>query len=198
MSWRALGRLALLLALAEAGAASGGTSPDAVADTFVRFCGQTNGAAEAALQRADAAGWEVPPPKALTPVPYGSGKWVELRGRWSRSGGGLRVLQVGTIRDPDGKTALVCTVAETPPPGSASDIAATRRALQRWVGGPPLQATGSFAIFAYRLLGGRRAPVPTSQDPLAGDAVRTHPEMMLVSLVDVFGITPTITLMRWR
>lgn len=192
-----LGRLILLLALVEAGAASGGDSPSAASDNFIRFCGNTNGEAEAALQRADDAGWAVPPAKALTPVPFGSGKWVELRGRWSRSEGVLWILQVGTIRDDDGRSALVCTVAETPAPGSKIDITAIRRALQLWVGGPPLKATDHFAIFAYRLVDGRRLPIPTSQDPFARDMVRTHPEMMLVSLVNVFGITPTITYMRW-
>jgi hypothetical protein len=196
MSWRAL--LVLAFALARAGAAPAAASPSLVSDMFVRFCGDTNGEAEAALQRADAAGWAVPPPMALTFVPFGSGKWIELRGRWSRAEGVLRILQVGTIRDPDGKEALVCTVAETPSPGSKTDISPIMHALQLWVGGPPLKVNAGNAIFAYRLVGGRRVPLSASQDPFAGDAVRTHPEMILVSLADVFGITPTITFMRWR
>src|SRR5215469_11770060 len=130
----ALGRLILLLAFVEGGTATASLS--AASDVFIRFCGDTNGEAEAALQRADAAGWAVPPANALTPVPFGSGRWVELRGRWSRSEGVLRVLQVGTIRDDDGRNALVCTVAETPAPGSKIDITEIRRALELWVGGP--------------------------------------------------------------
>jgi len=196
--------LALLtLTFAGAGVASAWAATPApllpLSDAFVRFCGDTSGDADRALQQADAAGWAVPPAMTLTPVPFGSGKWIELRGRWNRSPEGvLMVVEVGTIRDPDGGVALVCTVAETPPPGAKPDFDAIEGALQHWVGAAPMKASKGFAIFGYRVAGAQRVALTASQDPFAGAAARPQPDTALVSLVDVFGITPTITYMRWR
>ena len=79
-----------------------------------------------------------------------------------------------------------------------SDFTGTRRALERWVGGFPVRASEGVAIFAYRIAGAERVALTGSQDLLVGDTVRTQPDMVPVSLVDVFGITPTITYMRWQ
>jgi hypothetical protein len=185
-------------ACAGAASAWAETSLRPLSDVFVRFCGDTGGDADSALERADAESWALPPPKALTPVPFGSGTWTDLRGRWSRAEGVLRVVEVGTIHHPDGKTALVCTVAETPPHGVRADFDAIERALKHWVGGPPMKASEGFAIFAYRLDGAQRIVLDAAQNPLENDTVLTRADTTLVSLVNVFGITPTITYMRWR
>jgi hypothetical protein len=198
MRWsRTLASL-LFFACAAAASAQAQTPQWPLSDVFVRFCGDTSGDADSALQRADAAGWARPPPKALTAVPFGAGKWTDLRGRWSRTDDVLKVLEVGTIQDPDGQTALVCTIAETPSPGAKADFEAIERALQDWVGGPPMKASEGFAIFAYRRGGAQRIVLGAAQNPLADGAVRMRADTALVSLVDVFGITPTITYMRWR
>lgn len=193
-----LAALMLSLACASAGSAAAATPPRALSDLFVRFCGDTQGDADQALQQADAEGWATPPPMALTPVPFGSGKWTDLRGRWTRADGALMVIEVGTIRDPDGKSAVVCTVAETPPLGEKAAFNPIERALQHWVGHPPAEATDNFAIFAFRTAGAQRVALTGAQESLAVETARTHADTALVSIADVFGLTPTITYMRWR
>jgi hypothetical protein len=102
---------------------------------------------------------------------------------------------VGKVRDPDGADTLMCTVGEMMPADMKADVAAMQKALQAWVGGAPLRSSGEFAEFAYREAGGRRTPLPPSEDPLADGAPRPRPDVAGVTL-HAEGAFPTITYQR--
>src|ERR1700679_1379403 len=182
--------LALSIAVLGAGTGHAESQQAGLTDVFVRFCGETRGDAESALQRADGDEWSELPKSLTVPlIPMGPPvQWVARQGRWTRVQGVRRVLMVGTIRDPDGKDTLMCTVVEVIPRGMKADFAAMQGALRSWVGGGPHRARDGFAEFAYREVKGERTPAPPSEDPFENDAARAPPDAALITMTSFLGM----------
>jgi hypothetical protein len=144
----ALAGLAALAAALFADGSRAGTHPAGLAEVFIRFCGETGGDADRALQLADTAQWSAP--RSDLTLPSFGAEWIRRQGRWTQAQGVRRVLVVGTIRDPDGHARLSCSVAEVIPPGMTVDVAVVRKGLQDWVGAAPVRTRDAYAEFAYR------------------------------------------------
>jgi hypothetical protein len=182
------------------------TGPNALADTtsfqlvatFVDLCGETHGDANHALSMADHAGWEIPPPKALRPPPFGSAQWTAIDGRVLHLPSGVRMLWVGTQADLGGRYAQSCALVDwTPRPASPQDFALIQAVLAKWVGGGPVMvdATSGFAKFAFREVGGERRALAADDPALSADIPPA--DVGEVTMMSALG-KPMIMYMRWR
>ena len=190
--------LAVGLAATATASIADSPPPDLVA-TFIELCGETHGDPVRALAAADRNGWSVPPALGLhPPLTFGSSRWTHLDGRFLRSPGEVRVLEVGTQANPRQRSAVSCAIIErSRRSASAADLDRMRDALARWVGGQPVKtsAAGNYAQFAFREVAGQRRRLLPGDRALSADL--PPPDVAEVSLGKALGM-PLITYVNVR